>query len=98
MLNYEITTRYGLPCTTQIFTINGQNANDNDFGEGFNDTSTPDYKPIDYGCGYRRWEKTNDERQIKETMKKYHIKREEFEVICGELESKLTVGYCGWCV
>ena len=34
----------------------------------------------------------------KEVLDKYNITEEEYNKICDELEDKLCVGRCGWCV
>ena len=95
MLDFKIKNYEALPCSLKIFTINGQEAYEHDFGHSFIDDS---YEPIEYGCSYRGWERTDDEDHINETMKKYNITRKEFNEICDKLEYILTIGPCGWCV
>ena len=34
----------------------------------------------------------------KEVLDKYNITEKEYDTICDELEDKLCVGSCGWCV
>ena len=83
-----------LPCELEVFTINGKKANSYDFGR------TSDHKEIDdeivaYGCYNRYFE---SEPPTKEVLHKYNITEEEYYDICHELENKLHVGSCGWCI
>ena len=81
-----------LPCELETFTINGKKANSIDFGntiayeEGEEDT---------YGCSNMHFE---PEPPTKEVLAKYNITEEEYNKICDELEDKLCVGHCEWCV
>ena len=45
--------------------------------------------------GYMRFEPQSP---TKEVLAKYNITEEEYNKICDELEDKLCVGRCGWCV
>lgn len=82
-----------LPCELKVFTINGQEASYDDFGVS-EDTNTEDAEP--YGCGCHQF--IADKSLAEDTMKKYNITREEFDYICEQLEEKLYVGRCGWCI
>lgn len=82
-----------LPCELKVFTINDQNADKSDFGYGY-DAAEDEAEP--YACGKRIFE--SDYSKAEETCKKYSITFAEFYFICNELESKLFVGACGWCI
>lgn len=81
-----------LPCGLETFTINGKNASSIDFGniidyeEGEKDT---------YGCSNMHFE---PEPPTEIVLRKYSITKEEYYSICDELENKLHVGRCSWCV
>lgn len=83
---------YALPCELETFTINGKNANSTDFGDTYDhDEENAEH----YGCGDMRFEPQSP---TKEVLDKYNITEEEYNKICDELEDKLCVGSCGWCV
>lgn len=82
----------GLPCELEIFTINGKNAYEGDFGDTY-DHDRENAKP--YNCGDMYFEPKN---LTKEVLDKYNITEEEYYHICNELEDKLHVGSCGWCI
>ena len=48
-----------------------------------------------YGCDDMRFEPQSP---TKEVLAKYNITEEEYNKICDELEDKLCVGSCEWCV
>lgn len=81
-----------LPCELEIFTINGKSANSFDFGETFDHINGE--KEV-YGC-YNMYFEPNP--PAKEVLHKYNIIEEEYYKICNELEDKLYVGHCEWCV
>ena len=82
---------YGaLPCELETFTINGKAADSSDFGDTFDHN-----EKRHYGCGDMRFEPQSP---TKEVLAKYNITEEEYNKICDELEDKLCVGSCGWCV
>lgn len=83
---------HGLPCSLREFTINGKDADSTDFGDVW-DHDTANAEP--YGCGNMYFEPKNP---TKEVLNKYNITKEEYYNICNELEDKLHVGGCGWCV
>lgn len=82
----------GLPCELETFTINGKDADSMDFGDTY-DHDTKSAEP--YSCGNMYFEPKN---LTKEVLDKYNITEEEYYHICNELENKLCVGSCGWCV
>ena len=81
-----------LPCRLDIFSINGKDAEQEDFGEVY-DHDKESAEP--YGCGDMYFEQ---EPPTKEVLDKYNITEEEYYYICNELECKLGIGCCGWCV
>jgi hypothetical protein len=85
---------YGaLPCALQTFTINGIDADENDFGEGFD----ADWENApDYGCGFHKFE--GDRTEKPSVLAKYNIDYSDYLEICDLLEETLLVGSCGWCI
>lgn len=81
-----------LPCNLQVFIINGKEANQNDFGEAYDHDEE---NAESYGCGNTYFEPKSP---TKEVLDKYNITEEEYYNICNELEDKLHVGGCGWCI
>lgn len=88
-----------LPCCTEKFTINGIDAEKNDFGEGYDNRN---YCTVDYsdaiarwGCVNRVWKRKHS---TPEVLSKYNITQDEYNTIVLELEEKLSIGRCGWCV
>lgn len=76
----------------QVFTINGIDADVDDFGESKD--WAPEYAP-EYGCGnraFRAFEYTSEK-----ILDKYHINVHEWEQICDMLEAKLDWGCCADC-
>ncbi len=83
---------FGALCSTEVFVINGINADSDDFGvQGDNDTENAE----DYGCGNMEFERKTE---TDEVLKKYSITKEEYEKIAEKLEEGLSFGCCGWCV
>jgi len=79
-------------CETSIFTINGINADYNDFGEKYDRDSG---NAEDYGCGNMQF--TGNPPTI-EILKKYKITEDEYQEVVSKLEEGLSFGYCEWCV
>ena len=84
-----------LPCVLKIFTINGKDADSYDFGSTVDHKEECDDEIADYGCYNRYFE---SEPPTEEVLHKYNITEEEYYKICDELENKLYVGSCEWCV
>lgn len=82
----------GLPCALNTFTINGKDANSMDFGDVY-DHDNENAEP--YGCGDMYFE---PKLPTSDVLKYYNITVDDYNAICRELESKLYVGKCGWCV
>ena len=83
---------HSLPCHLEVFTINGKDADQDDFGDIF-DHNEEIREP--YGCGDMHFD---SKPPTKEVLGKYNITEEEYYNICNELECKLRVGSCGWCI
>ena len=80
-----------LPCSLEVFTINGKGADQYDFGDIY-DHDIESAEP--YACADMHFD---PKPPTKEVLDKYHITVEEYNTICNELEDKLWVGRCGWC-
>jgi len=83
---------YGSLCETNTFTINGINAEYEEFGDK-RDHDAENAEP--YGCGNMKFIRYDVSSEI---LEKYGITKDEYDVICTELEEKLSFGCCGWCV
>lgn len=83
---------HALPCRLEMFTINGKSAEQEDFGDIY-DHDIESAEP--YACANMYFE---SKPPTKEVLDKYNITEEEYCNICDELEDKLCVGSCGWCV
>lgn len=82
---------YGSLCATSVFTINGVDAEYQDFGHKY-DADPEDAE--EYGCGNMIFEPGYFSEGIGD---KYGINEDEFKIICEKLEEKLSFGSCGWC-
>ena len=83
---------HSLPCRLEVFTINGKDADQDDFGEAF-DHNEEIREP--YGCGDMHFDRKPPTQEV---LDKYNITEEEYDCICGELGCELCVGSCGWCI
>lgn len=83
---------YALPCELETFTINGKAADSSDFGDTFDHNKRIKKH---YGCGDMRFETQSPKKAV---LDKKNITEEEYYNICNELEYKLGIGCCGWCV
>lgn len=83
---------YALPCSLEVFTINGKGADPDDFGDMY-DHDTESSEP--YACTDMHFDPKSPTKKV---LDKYNITKEEYYNICNELECKLHVGCCGWCV
>ena len=83
---------YGCLCATSIFTINGVDADYDDFGEKYDrDTENAE----DYGCGDMQFTGNDSTPEI---LAKYSITQPEYDEVVSELSEKLSFGSCGWYV
>ena len=79
-------------CSTDVFTINGIKASEDDFGGNFDaDPGNAE----DHGCGDMKFESREPSDDV---LKKYKITKKEYAEICLKLEEGLSFGSCGWCI
>lgn len=81
-----------LPCRLEVFTINGKGADQDNFGDMY-DYDAESAEP--YACADMHFD---PKPPTKEVLDKYHITEKEYDTICYELEYRLHIGGCGWCV
>lgn len=83
---------YGFLCSTEVFEINGVDADYDDFGDKYDrDTENAE----DYGCGDMQFTGKDSTPEI---LAKYSITQSEYDEVVSELSDKLSFGSCGWCV
>lgn len=82
-----------LPCATEVFNINGINADIEDFGSM---TDTNHFEAEPYSCACMEFIPNDNHMEM--VMNKYEISKEEFREIQEKLEEKMYVGSCGWCI
>ena len=81
-----------LPCSLEVFTINGKGADQYDFGDIY-DHDIESAEP--YACADMHFDQ---KLPTKKVLDKYNLTKEEYYNICNELKCKLCVGRCGWCI
>ena len=81
-----------LPCSLEVFTINGNSANQYDFGDIY-DHDIERAEP--YACADMHFDQKPPTKKV---LDKYNLTKEEYYNICNELKCKLYVGHCGWCI
>ena len=81
-----------LPCSLEVFTIDGQTAYQGDFGDTYDHDAE---SAEEYECEDMHFDRKPP---TKEVLDKYNITEKEYDTICDKLEDKLYVGRCGWCV
>lgn len=91
-MELKIKTHHALPCRTEVFTINGKCAEQNDFGDTYDHDAESAEK---YECEDMHFDRKPP---TKEVLDKYNITEKEYGNICDKLEDKLYVGGCGWCI
>jgi len=79
-------------CYTPIFTINGKDAESDDFGRQ-GDNAPEDAEP--YGCGDMTF---SPRAPTDEVLQKYGIDELEYWTIANSLAEGLSFGSCGWCI
>ena len=88
-MDVKIETCDTFPCWANVFTINGVDADELDFGNSET-----------YG-EHLNWECCNDftpyEVPQENVLEKYQINKDEYNEICEKLKDKLCVRSCGWC-
>ena len=88
-LNLVIETYQCLPCSVSKFTINGKDADVDDFGEGCSYGSC-----MEGTCCHKFFVNENPDNKV---LEKYGITEAEYFYIAEELSSRLYVDGCGWC-
>lgn len=83
---------YGALCSTNVFKVNGKNADYDDFG--CKDDLSPETAE-DYGCGNMTF---TPRAPSAETLSKYGIDELEYWTIANALADGLSFGECGWCI
>ena len=81
-----------LPCSLEVFTINGKGADQYDFGDIY-DHDIESAEP--YACADMHFD---PKPPTKKVLDKYNLTKEQYYNICNELKCKLCVGRCGWCI
>jgi hypothetical protein len=84
--------RHSLPCSLDVFTINGMRADVSDFG------STEDIDSEhaeEYCCSNRVFVQKNPRVEV---LNRYGITIDDYDEIVTTLRNVLHVGSCGWCI
>lgn len=92
VLKVVIETYDALPCSCETFTINGIDADKDDFGSTVDMDSE---NAEEYACGDRQFV---PQMPTDEVLEKYSINLKEYAEICDKLQCALAVGSCGWCI
>ena len=79
-------------CYTPLFSINGIDADRNDFGTQ-DDLAPYDAEP--YGCGNMTF---TPKSATSEVLEKYKINEVEYAIVANQLAVGLSFGCCGCCV
>ena len=82
---------FGSLCSTSTFTINGIDADSDDFGEQDDQDS---WNAEDYACGDMAFTPNSPSTEI---LSKYKIDDLEYWTIANKLQEDLSFGACGWC-
>ena len=88
-MQIEITPRNAVPCRLLTFTINGKEADMNEFGYCDNYGDVDKYECSNIFTPY--------EIPVHNILKRYEISKGEYREICEKLKEKLRVSNCGWC-
>ncbi len=83
---------YGALCSTQVFEINGIDADSDDFGSQCDEDEE---NAEEYACGDMQFTRQDSSKEI---LDKYSITQDEYDEIATKLEEGLSFGCCGWCV
>ena len=82
---------YACLCSTEVFIINGIDADYDDFGEKYDRVSDAEYS----GCADMQFTGKDSTPEI---LAKYSITQSEYDEVVSELSEKLSFGSCDWCV
>lgn len=88
-MQLEITPREALPCRLLTFTINGKEADMDEFGYCDTYGSVDEYECSNIFTPY--------EIPDHNLLERYEISKGEYREICEKLKEKLRVTDCGWC-
>lgn len=88
-MKLKIEQYQALPCALRVFTINGTEADKEEFGT-IDLTSDGEY-----GCAFCKF--TPDRHPKDGVLERYGITLEEFITIGDVLQEKLSFVNCGWC-
>lgn len=77
--------------STEVFEINGVDADYDDFGEKYDRGSDAE----NYACANMQFTGKDSTPEI---LSKYSITQSEYDDVVSELADKLSFGSCGWCV
>ena len=81
-----------LPCRLSEFTINGIEADQDDFGD--TEDVYRGLNPTDYCCDNMQFVPRD---ATEDVLAKYGITREDYELVCRDLLDLFNIGFCGWC-
>ena len=90
-MNLILTFGHAL-CYTPEFSINGVDADCEDFGEKYD--RSPETAE-DYACGNMQFTRIPPTTEV---LARYNITEKEYDEIAEKLEAGLSFGSCGWCV
>ena len=82
---------YNSLCKLEVFTINGIEADENDFGEHYD---VGWYSAENYCCTNMKF---FSQLPTTEVLNKYNITVDEYKEICEKLDKELSFGACSWC-
>lgn len=88
-MQLEITPKEDQPCMLLTFTINGKDADMDEFGYSNTYGDMDAYRCCTIFIPY--------EIPDHNLLKKYEISKDEYREICEKLRDKLRVTDCGWC-
>lgn len=94
---YEMTPYSNHPCLLKTFIINGIKASRDEFGYGYDSSSKGIEDLMRFGCANRKFD-TIPYNHNEETVSKYNLTKDEYEKICEDLKSLLSIGCCFRCI
>ena len=94
-MTYEMTPYSNHPCLLKTFIINGIKASRNEFGYDSSSRSIEDL--MRSGCTNHKFD-TIPYDHNEETASKYNLTKDEYEKICEDLKSLLSIGCCFRCI
>jgi hypothetical protein len=82
-------------CSTEVFRINGVDANEGDFGTGHDEAPEELKWKARYGCGDRQFMPIPPTSKV---LTKYGLTEAEYGEIALRLQEQLSFGSCGRCI